>query len=624
MSKEARKLANEWVEENELIIRRPSDDEQRAGKIQTSDYQISSLTIQTKILSTLELIDRVYRTKNTTVEASNGNKIRKYKTIINKLFFNIRHIDNMQDFYITLSEDKNLSDEMGFDIKNYLKSIKSWEKVLDNDNIIPSIAAFVKTESEEGSYTEEEVTLCKERCVKIINYFEKQKEIYENPTLCFTALSHLSSFRTIIKDEIFFDIFNTLLDFDGSIEEYKELIFNYLDNKNKGSIKKHTQTLVNEMCLKSQSEILNKIISDGIGEKLTLKNYVEYLIKYSPHIIPQFKTEIGISLMDYDNFNDLCEALYSPEIIKNIRQNLDVKIRPRVSGDIRKGSELIIEQKRFNAKCESAKKKLGDEINNYNPENENYITKIKHNLYLEKRKDINTKKTLINKLKIELKKCRRNRDVSESQRLKLTIRDEEHKLRELTKICKVLKKDYINQKNKTKSKNRAYEIYKQYKQKELDMFRDMKDERKSEDLYELNILEQQIKNNNLKEDFIPYFTWKFVCREMDINTADNICETLEKYLNEGNGICGESGYINASSYLTTYEGENVIEFYIDYPKSAAIYKAFNKKKNLSEILLNGFSDCLNKDIKYISELTIFNIPMEKTLIEKDEEESYWN
>ena len=46
MSKEAKPLANDWVEENELMIRRPSDDEQRAGKIQTSDYQISSLTIQ--------------------------------------------------------------------------------------------------------------------------------------------------------------------------------------------------------------------------------------------------------------------------------------------------------------------------------------------------------------------------------------------------------------------------------------------------------------------------------------------------------------------------------------------------------------------------------------------------
>lgn len=624
MSKEAKPLANDWVEENELMIRRPSDDEQRAGKIQTSDYQISSLTIQTKILSTLDLIDRVYRTKNTTIEASNGNKIKKFKTIINKLFFNIRHINNIHDFYNLLSEDKNISDEIGFDIKNLLKSLKSWDKVLNNDNIIPSIAAFVKSNSEEGTYTEEEVILCKERCVKVFNYFEKQKEIYENPSICFTALSHISSFRTIIKDELFFDIFNTLLSFNGSIEEYKDFIFDYLEKKNKGSIKKHTQTLVDEMCLKSQSKILDTIISDGIGDKLTLKNYIDYLTKYTPHILSHFKEEIGISLTDYENFNDLCKSLYSPEIINNIRQNLDVKIRPRVTGDIRKGSELIIEQKRYKAKCESAKKKLGTDINDYNPENENYITNVKYNLYQEKKKEINDKKSLINRLKNDLKRSRKIRNVTDSQQLKLLIREEEHSLRELVKVCKVLKKDYIIQKNKTRSKNRAYEIYKQYKQKELDMFREMKDERKSDDLYELNILEQQIKNNNLKEDFIPYFTWKFVCREMDISTADNICVTLEKYLNEGKGICGESGYINASSYLTTFEGENVVEFYIDYPKSASIYKAFNKKKNLSEILLNGFSDCFNKDIKYIKELTIYNVPMESTLIEKDEEESYWN
>ena len=35
----------------------------------------------------------------------------------------------------------------------------------------------------------------------------------------------------------------------------KDFIFDYLEKKNKGSIKKHTQTLVDEMCLKSQSKM---------------------------------------------------------------------------------------------------------------------------------------------------------------------------------------------------------------------------------------------------------------------------------------------------------------------------------------------------------------------------------
>ena len=156
------------------------------------------------------------------------------------------------------------------------------------------------------------------------------------------------------------------------------------------------------------------------------------------------------------------------------------------------------------------------------------------------------------------------------------------------------------------------------------MIHNMKDDRLYEDLHELDIMEQKIKNNLLDEDYIPYFTWRFVCSEVDDETADTICESLEKYLNEKNGVCGEPGYINATAHQFQSGPDKLTQFFIDYPKSAAIYKAFEKKgHNLSKILVKGFADCLKKDIKCIEEDTYFNVPMEKTL-SNDDEDTFWN
>ena len=54
-----------------VIIRKPTDDEQREAKIITSDYAISSITIHSSILKTLGLVDKVYRSKECIVKYSN-------------------------------------------------------------------------------------------------------------------------------------------------------------------------------------------------------------------------------------------------------------------------------------------------------------------------------------------------------------------------------------------------------------------------------------------------------------------------------------------------------------------------------------------------------------------------
>ena len=154
----------------------------------------------------------------------------------------------------------------------------------------------------------------------------------------------------------------------------------------------------------------------------------------------------------------------------------------------------------------------------------------------------------------------------------------------------------------------------------------MKNTRHNDDYYEISLLEQRTRNNFIVEDKIPYFTWQFVCFDMDINTANLLCETLEKHLNEGTGVCGESGYINAAAFMVGHHlGKPLVHFFIDYPKTAAIFKAFKKKQNLSEILLKGFSECMNIPIICVKDETKYNVPMELTMREDVYDwDDYWN
>lgn len=65
-----------------LIVRKPTDDEQRYGKIVTSDYMISAVTIHSSVLKTLGWVSKIYRSKKSTIIPSNKAEITKaLKTI---------------------------------------------------------------------------------------------------------------------------------------------------------------------------------------------------------------------------------------------------------------------------------------------------------------------------------------------------------------------------------------------------------------------------------------------------------------------------------------------------------------------------------------------------------------
>ena len=626
MSKNAKKLGKEWLEETDVMIRRPSDDEQRTANVKTSDYQISSITIQSSILHALGLLDKVYRSKSSTVSLSTSNRIKKYRSIVDKLFFNLKFIKSSEEFFIFINDIENIIKTTKIELKFFLKSQKKWENVLDKDHILPIIVPFVKENPDSIDYTEEEVVKCKEYYNIIFSHFNNQSKYFDNPSLYFNILTLITSFRSIFNDEMMEDYTEDIENFKGDISSFKDFIHSILKSKDRGSIKKHTQTIINETCVERQKEILDIIIKEGIGDKLNLFTFIQYLNNHKPHIFDKFKEECGLDIRDFSSFNELCDELYKPQNIIKIRNGLGVHVRARCTGDLRKGAELIIEQKRYNNKRENAKRRLGCEISNYNYENDVYLLEQKSKLYKELEEKNENYKNLLSTLKNKIILAKEQENKIEAS----LLRNEYKKLDALYKDChkdyKTVKKEYKKLYQEIQSKKRAYDTIKHYERLELEMFDNMKQSRHNDDFYEISLLEQRTRNNFIIEDKIPYFTWQFICYDMTLESAKLLCEMLEKHLNEGSGICGELGYINAAAYMVGFHlGRPLTHFFIDYPKSAAIYKAFKKKKNLSEILLKGFSDCMNIPIICVKDETKFNVPMEITLKEDIYTwDNFWN
>lgn len=112
------------------------------------------------------------------------------------------------------------------------------------------------------------------------------------------------------------------------------------------------------------------------------------------------------------------------------------------------------------------------------------------------------------------------------------------------------------------------------------------------------------------EQGIPYYTWRFVCDKIDRKTAQLIEDTLEENLNKGNGVNGEDGYVN----VTSFPMEKSFEFFVDYPKSSNMFRAFkNKGKELGKILMEGVAHHLGIKFVCCEGETFVNSPMEKTM-----------
>ena len=530
------------MEEN-LIIRKPTDDEQRFGKIVTSDYLISAVTIHSSVLKTLGWLSKVYRSKKTTIVKSNKAEINK--TIKTLTFLSSNKKRTFVDLFELLEEaDKHESFMNEISNKSHLKWIEINCEIPDfvikfkfrNPNTLTRTVAKIK----------------------------ELKKAFED------VLEGLSHYK--------FDKKNTIAQLLPSIIDYLKKI----ETSNK---KGHTQTFLNDTVLKNA-----KILQEKLGKNFTPKDYALTLSKNRLQTIFE---NWHINLTDFEgDWEDLCKYLYSPTMISEIRNKLGVNVRSRSKDEHRKGIESN-DKKKFARIIENKKALVG--VNFNITEEERKIKEAKNNVKL--------KEVQLEEAKWVLKHAISNNaeNLDELQKAVESIRCKyNYAIKSLEKLEKKLSK-----------KKDALQIIKDYEIRQ-NLLNEMIEESRSGE--EISILEHEelvdaIKRQK-KEEQIPYFTWRFVCDKIDRETALKIEDTLEENLNKGSGLNGEDGYINVTAFPMTKS----YEFFVDYPKSSNMFKAFRKKgKELSKILIEGVAQHLGIKFVCCEGETYINNPMEKTM-----------
>lgn len=527
-----------------VIIRKPTDDEQRAAKIVTSDYAISSITIHSSILKTLGLVDKVYRSKEAIIKYSNKKEIATVK--------------------------KDLNAFVKFFPKNYTTE-KAWnfnENCQKNPNFIQMVKD-TQPKSWKGM---------------IIPTFVKD---FKTPSSFLKSEQYGRSWQGICDREIL-DGMSEFFCSNITLEQFKSIAFPYLESIACNSVKGHTQTVIWETAYKRQLKI-----EEELGKNFTPK-LMAFLL--APSTLDEIEREWEIRLEDYDGtWADLCNHLYSPHIITKIRNNLGVEVRSRTKGEVRKGSEFT-DKKRYEATIAKYEQRLGCSMEHFNES-------------IEKQK--------IENLKDELVKL----EVQYSEALIAVKHAKKNKSKEWSNLNSAAKqmKNRINYLNTTinklevelPKKIEAYDIVKEYTQKNKDLMEFIESSRSWEEVSQLeeDSLADALKRQK-NEQSIPYYTWRFVCDKIDRKTAQLIEETLEENLNKGSGVNGEDGYVN----VTSFPMEKSYEFFVDYPKSSNMFRAFkNKGKALGKILMEGVAHHLGIKFVCCEGETFVNSPMEKTM-----------
>ena len=527
-----------------VIIRKPTDDEQRVAKIITSDYAISSITIHSSILKMLGLVDKVYRSKEAIIKYSNKKEIATVK--------------------------KDLNAFVKFFPKSYTTE-KSW---IFNENCQkhPNFVQMVKD------------TQLKSWKGMIIPTFAKD---FKTPSSFLKAEKYGRSWQGICDRDIL-DGMSEFFCCDMTIEQFKDMAFTYLDSIACDSVKGHTQTVIWETAYKRQLKI-----EEELGKNFTPK-LMSFLL--APSTLDEIEREWEIRLEDYNGtWADLCDYLYSPPIISKIRSNLGVEVRSRTKGEVRKGSEFT-DKKKFEATIAKYEQRLGCSVEHFNES-------------IEKQKIENLKDELV-KLEVQHEEARlavihaRKNKSSDLDALRDAAKQMRNRINYLKTTIEKLEKDLPK-------KIEAYEIVKEYKKKNKDLMDFIESSRSWEEVSQLeeDSLADALKRQK-NEQSIPYYTWRFVCDKIDRKTAQLIEETLEENLNKGSGVNGEDGYVN----VTSFPMEKSFEFFVDYPKSSNMFRAFkNKGKKLGSILMEGVAHHLGIKFVCCEGETFVNSPMEKTM-----------
>lgn len=619
---------------NDYIITKPTRDEQIAAHIDTSDFMISGLTIQSDILHTFGFCSKVYRSKVTVVQKSTKRMISKYLRIINNLLTLYKEDDPASKVFGDLSINTSaLSDLYHIDFSAIFGcGATSWDNLSKMEVLLPVIAQetrakyakpprfkynFDKDDVEEIEDNYEpsavEVQECKELYAKLQNWIAEQKKTGISYRKFAKRCNTMESVLVMLSEPDLADIKDDILSFKGTVGELKKFLDSYLNSQSKGTVRGHSQTIMEMECLEKQKEVAAELERNGLC--FNFEGFRYYLENYTPYVIDDVLAKYNLDLYTIHSFEELRAYLYEPKRMHAIRSALGVKVRSRSRGHERKGGKWMVKSYNYEKRIEKLQNTVGEFNEN---DSSQRIKDLKTRL--EKRKVDNE----------EAKKARkhahqkyiiaqRSNNKEEINAAKREYDEMVKAANDLSKLLYASKQSLKKAKAEHKRKKTALDKIRQYREKHMEVIERVKDVVGNDSIIEK--MESSFTNDIINEDSIPYSTWYFKVYGINEDVMRLITTELEhafssiKDSNDSRFL----NYINVSSHAFLDENKNAIsEFFIDYPKNGKLYKAFAKNPKFARAMMETISQTIHTRLGYYVDFDFehsqTNVDMEKTLV----------
>lgn len=631
---------------NELILRKPNKEEQLKARIDTSDFQISGLTIQSSILHALGFCSKIYRSKTTTLQHSTKRQAKRYSVLLSKLFALFDQKDDVSALYDALKETNGtLSEKYGVEMCNLLDCGKSWRDLCKMETLMPLCAAEVRArhakppkikyrfdrddvyedETREREYepTEEEVEECKKLYTRLNDFVHFKFLRKELPLKKYiNKISVLDSFVSLISDPFFDQVRNEIMDFNGNIKALKRFLDKFIANGTKGTVRGHSQTILEEECIEKQEEVAKTLSDDGFP--FDFEGFKYYLETYAPNVLATCYDKFGLDMDELDSFDDLREFFYAPDMMRKIRESLGVKVRARGRGQERVGNIWAVQSFNLDKKI----KNLNDKLNGFNEREVNKrITQLKKKVSEREKENEQAKRARREaKSRYDTAKRRNDKDVKKYENEYEEMVQAAQTTSKLLNAARNSLKKAISSKDKHKS---AIDKVKEYTKKYSNVLEAAKSSTTVGGTQMLENMEKTLKMNLLNAEDIPYSTWSFKVYDMDKDIIKLIECELEKAFSTIKGKNGEDSYINVTSYSYVDDEKNFVsEFSVDYPKNGKLYKAFENNRKLSDYMLDAINNLIKERFgRYLDfdrQHVVINVDMQKTLESGESPSDSWD
>lgn len=587
----------------ECFLRKPSKEEQLLAKIDTSDYQISGLTIQSSIMNKFGFCSKVYRSKTTTTQKSTKKKTARYKAVVSKLFEFYDLSSPVESLFNEMGESiSTYAEKYGVDMQNLFFDIPSWEAASKMDVLLPRIALEVKgkyakppkfnfdfendrvvEQWEEYEPSDIEVDECKRLYIQM-QMFVKEKSQTGIPLKRYVKkLVLMDSFMSVLDDPFFSDSKDTIINWEGNIESLNSYIMNFLDSKTKDTVRVHSRTVMEAECIAKQQEVAKMLEAEGLP--FNFDGFKHYLMHYASDVLDAIQDEYAIDITTFESFEELARFFYQPERMHAIRESLGVKVRARTRNGQRMGNKWAVKSFNLDGKL----RKLGELVEGFDESKESGRLKMMSERIRQRELESEEAKRARRMAKQRYDSAKHRKAPEEDIALK---RKEYNEMVEaavsISKSLSSARAAYRKAQRSLNRKKSAIEKIREYRETYASVIENARAATADQDTSGLDKLEAMFKIAEAESDNIPYCTWSFKADGIDEGVMRIVNDELKHGFSSIKAKNGEPEYINVTSFAYFDETKNpVMEFFVDYPKSSKLYTAFSNNRNLSSILLNG-------------------------------------